>query len=100
MTALKYSPVGFSTYAWTKDENGLYYRPQGETDNHFVCVYGYEEGKYWKVFDSYFDNAQVLKKIRWDSLPMMCYRYTLHRQIVVESWWGKFILQLRSLLGL
>ena len=100
MEALKYSPVGFSVYAWVKDADGLYSRPQGMTDNHFTCVYGYEEGKYFKAFDSYLNDGIVLKKIKWESLPMMCMRYTLHKQTVSQSWFDKFISQLKSLLGL
>ena len=49
--ALSYSPVLFTVSAWYKDENGFYYRPQGETDGHAVCCYGYEEGKYWKILE-------------------------------------------------
>lgn len=100
MEALKYSPVLFSVYAWVKDENGMFYRPFGYTDNHATCVYGYEEGKYWKCFDSYLDDGMIIKQIRWDALPMMCYRYTLSRQVVVESWWTKFLKGLKELLGL
>ncbi len=97
--ALKYSPVLFSVYAWVKNENGMFYRPQGMTDNHATCVYGYEEGKYWKCYDSYLDDGMILKQIKWDALPMMCMRYTLHKQVVVQNWWNKFIAQLKELLG-
>jgi len=100
MEALKYSPVTFSVYAWVKGEDGLYYRPQGMDDNHLTCVYGYVYGEYWKVFDSYFDNAQVFKRVRWDALPMMCMRYTLNKQVVVTSAWSKFLYWLRNALGL
>src|SRR3990167_1139591 len=100
MGALKYSPVLFTVSAWYKDENGLYYRPQGETDGHAVCCYGYEEGKYWKILDSYADNEGVfLKKVRWDSLPMQCKRFTLFRHVVNESSWSKFLKLLREILG-
>ena len=95
---LQYSPVGFSAYAWTS-EDGIYYRPQGTTDSHFVACYGYEKNRYWKIFDSYSNNGTVLKKVRWNSLPMQATRYTLHRQIVVESAWDRFVKLLRALLG-
>jgi hypothetical protein len=98
--SLTYSPLLFSTYAWTKDDNDLYYRPQGESDNHAVMCYGYVEGKYWKVLDSYKDNGTVLKNIRWDSLPQQAKRFTLHRQIISESNWQNFIKLLRQLFGL
>lgn len=98
--ALSYSPVLFTVSAWYKDENGLYYRPQSETDGHAVTCYGYEEGKYWKILDSYADNeGTFLKNVRWDSLPMQCKRFTLSRQIVVESAWSRFLSLLKFLLG-
>ena len=101
MGALKYSPVLFTVAAWYKDENGLYYRPQGETDGHAVVCYGFVEGQYWKILDSYADSeGTFLKKVRWDSLPMQCKRYTLNRQIVVETAWTKFLKLLREILGL
>lgn len=99
--ALRYSPLGFSVYAWMIDENGLYYRPQGEVDGHWVCCYGYEDGKYWKVLDTYTDGTgQALKKVRWDALPQQCKRYTLHRQVVSQSAFTKFIYWLRLALGI
>lgn len=100
MDALKYSPVAFSVYAWVKDENGLYYRPQGMTDNHLTTCYGYLEGKYWRVFDSYKDGGVVYKEVRWDSLPMQAMRFTLHRQIVSQYWFDRFLYWLRQTLGL
>ncbi len=98
MEALKYSPVGFSTYAWVKGEDGKYYRPAGYNDNHFVTVYGYVEGSHWKVFDSYLADGMILKEIRWDTLPMVAMRYTLTKNVVVQSWFDKFIAQLKALL--
>ena len=100
MTALKYSPVGFSVYAWVKGADGRFYRPQGMDDNHLTTVYGYKKGEYWKCFDSYLDDGMILKEIAWSSLPAMCMRYTLTRQVVVQSWFDKFLAQLRALLGL
>lgn len=96
MGALKYSPLGFSVYAWVQ-EDGIYYRPQGMTDNHWVCCYGYERNKWWKIYDSY-DSTH--KKVRWDSLPMQCLRYTLHRNVVNETAWDKFISLLKKICGI
>lgn len=59
---LQYSPIGVSVCAWTED-NGLYIKEPGDQDNHWVCCYGYEDGQYWKIFDSY-DNTN--KKLAWD----------------------------------
>lgn len=60
MEALQYSPLGVSVYAWQKNELGLYIK--GGMDNHWCVVYGYDEGNFWKVFDTY-DNTH--KKIIW-----------------------------------
>ena len=100
MVALQYSPLVFSVYAWVQDDKGLYYKPTGAKDTHATVVYGYVEGQYWKCFDSYFADGILLKKIRWDALPQQCKRFTLTRQILVESAWSRFIAQLKALLGL
>ena len=96
MEALTYSPLAFSAYAWVKDSDGLYYRPQGMTDNHLTICYGYVRNNYWLIWDSYISDGTPFKKVKWNSLPMQCKRYTLLRQIVVESFWQKFINWLRS----
>lgn len=62
MTALRYSPVGVSVLAW-KERDGLYFKEAGEPDSHWTVLYGYVDGKYWKIYDSY-DNT--LKKLEWD----------------------------------
>jgi hypothetical protein len=50
--ALKRGPVGASVYAWSCDENGIYYKAGPE--NHWICIYGFREDIHcWKVFDSY-----------------------------------------------
>jgi hypothetical protein len=51
--ALQYSPIGISVYAWVQGDDGLYIKPAGAQDNHWCVLYGYEDGKFWKVFDSY-----------------------------------------------
>lgn len=59
--ALWTSPVGVSVRAWKKRD--LYYKEKGEQDNHFVMLFGYEEGKYWKIYDSY---DETVKHLEWD----------------------------------
>lgn len=62
--ALKRSPLGISVYAWLYDnDKQAYVKPKGASDNHWVCLYGYEEGKYWLIFDQY-DSTH--KKLVWD----------------------------------
>lgn len=96
MGALTYSPVGFSVTAWYQDADGLYYRPAGLTDAHWVCCYGYVKNEYWKIYDSY---DQTHKKVRWNSLPMQAMRYTLHKNIKVESLWDTWVKWFRNYLG-
>ena len=100
MNQLRYSPIGFSAYAWVKDDDGLYYRPQGASDGHFTVCYGYLKNHYWLIFDSYKNDGVVLKKVKWNSLPTQAMRFTLQRQIVVETAWSRFIQLLREILGL
>lgn len=100
MEALTYSPLGVSVSAWYKDENGLYYRPQGMTDNHFTVCYGYVKDKYWLIFDSYVNDGTAHKKLRWDSIPMQMKRFTLNRQISVPSAWERFIKLLKEICGI
>jgi hypothetical protein len=70
--ALKYSPLGISVFGWIYDEDtDLYTKGEG-SDNHWCLCYGHEDGKYWKVYDTY-DNG--LKKVEWAHKPMLVKRY-------------------------
>lgn len=60
---LKLSPLGVSVNAWEQEEDGLYFKEKGASDNHWVMLYGYKEGKYWDVFDHY-DNT--FKQLKWN----------------------------------
>lgn len=58
--ALKKSPVPVSVYAWVEDDNGLYIKPEGETDNHLVeCVFVDADNYPW-IWDTY---PPFLKKL-------------------------------------
>lgn len=73
MNALRYSPVGFSVYAWQQIGDDLYAAAPDEiSQNHWTMLYGYSEGLYWKVFDSY-DNSH--KKVEWSHRPAFAKRY-------------------------
>ena len=79
MTALRYSPIGISVYAWSWEMQGdekIYMKPEGAGDNHWVVLYGYVEGKYWLKFDSYDDSK---KKLAWDYDFGMAKRFYLER---------------------
>ena len=86
MTALTYSPLGVAVQAWTKGRDGLYKRTGGS--NHWVCIYGYSKGNYWKCFDSY-DNSK--KRLAWDFGFDMVKQYTLEKQVLNNSGWSRAI---------
>jgi hypothetical protein len=75
MDALRYSPIGMTVDYNGIDENGIWiHRGPSDGDHHWVCCYGYEEGKFWKVFDSY---DATHKKVIWDHKPDLIKRYAL-----------------------
>ena len=82
-TALKSSPLGVSVCAW-KERDGIYYKDIGDTDNHWCLIYGYESGKYWKVFDTY-DNTR--KKLAWNYNFGLCMRYSITRREPRKRYW-------------
>ena len=60
--SLRISPLGVGVYAWEIDPASGEYISLGNP-NHWCVIYGYVEGEYWKVFDSY-DSTR--KKLAWD----------------------------------
>ena len=76
MQALQYSPLGISVYAWV-EENGLFVKPQGVKDNHWVTCVGYIKNKYWIVFDSY-DNVE--KHLAWNYGSAIAKRYWIKKK--------------------
>lgn len=62
MSALQYSPLGIGIYAWARNSEGLYYKPNNTRPNHFCVLIGYEKGKHWIVFDTY---EESIKKLVW-----------------------------------
>lgn len=95
MEGLKYSPLGVSVYAWERRQDGIYYKPKNAPgDTHFPVCYGYEEGKYWKILDSY---DQPLKRYTWDSIFGVAKRYTLDRQVINEGAFATFLKWLKAL---
>src|ERR1044072_5110371 len=77
--ALQYSPLGVSVGYNGTDENGYWYRIAPGPDGHWVTCYGYVEGKYWKIFDSY---DETHKKVRWhDFQPQLVKRYAITKHV-------------------
>lgn len=67
MHGLKKSPLIISVVAWQEGADGIYIRPPGVNYNHATLLVGYEEGKYWLVFDSYpGTGGAYLKKLDWN----------------------------------
>lgn len=71
MEALKFSTLGASVFAWALD--GDKYVKMGR-DNHWTCIYGYKEGEYWKIRDSY---EPHLKKLEWNYSFGIAKRYSV-----------------------
>jgi len=74
--ALESSPLGISVYAWV--QNGEFYtKPEGVRDTHWTMMYGYVDGAYWKIYDSYDDTH---KKLVWDFNFGYAKRYTIEKK--------------------
>lgn len=86
--ALKYSPVGMSVPAWYPDGNGLYYRPDGVSDCHWVMCYGMTPEGHYKIFDSYPPYEKVLRN---DVKPAVRMGYYLKKKPVSEPAWSNWI---------
>ena len=81
--ALTISPLGVSVLAW-QERNGLYYKEEGQQDTHWTVLYGYVEGKYWKIFDSY-DNTH--KKLEWNYPFGYAKLYVIKKNDLKRNWW-------------
>ena len=76
--ALKSSPLGVSVNAWSK-EGELYIKEKGTRDNHWTLLFGYEDEKFWKIYDSYENN---IKHLAWDYDFGYMKRYHISRTII------------------
>ena len=100
-SALECSPLLISVPAWFKNENGIYYRPEGMTDNHATTLVYESKGEYRQVFDSYADGEAdpSLKELDWNTIPMVVKRFWISRKedekkvscfkTFLEAFWGK-----------
>lgn len=85
--ALKYSPIGISVPGWHL-KDGVYYRPPGATDNHWVCLLHIDDKGQYHILDSYDPFTKILSP---DINPTVAMRYHLTRQISNENAWNKFL---------
>ena len=72
--SLKRSPLGVSVNLQRCNAHGIY--EKRGPDNHWVMLYGYKEGEYWKIFDHYDD---VFKKMAWDYGFEFVKRYSIEK---------------------
>ena len=79
--ALTSSPLMISVYAWQKNDEGLYYRPEGMSDIHATTLVYERIGEFRRVFDTYPDSeGGVLKDYDWNSMPMIVKRFTIEKR--------------------
>jgi hypothetical protein len=102
MNALTYSPLSAAGYAWQFDtQTGYAITPVGAIAEHDFVIYGYVQGQYWKIRDSY---APFEKKLAWGFSFTGVKRHTIQRQIVGtpqgQAWWEVFLEMLKKALNL
>lgn len=83
-TALKSSPLLMSFYAWRLGSNGLYFRPEGATDNHAITLIYQRENEFRRIFDSY--DTPFIKDLEWKDTPSVVKRFWIKKKVsVVEK---------------
>lgn len=79
------------------DENGLYYKPTGWRDGHWLTLLKIKPNGNYLVFDSY---DPSIKEIRADFVPEIAYRYVLNEEITdaltllinaIKAWLAKYV---------
>ena len=90
--ALKYSPLAGAIHAWVKGEDGIYYKPQGATENHWVCIWGIQPNGNYLILDTYYP---FIKEYR--GTPSIIFGYHLNRQVVNDSPFKTFLKQLEEI---
>lgn len=102
--ALTYSPVGASLFAWAPpDAQGIYHRPPGAADCHWITIYAMTPEGLYKVFDSYDKTHKLLAA---DYTFGQAKQYTLHRTVPTSpspsGWvnWPKLVAYVKTKLGI
>lgn len=81
--ALRESPLGVSVAAWYgPNDKGYYYKPSGSDDNHWCLCYGFEDKKFWKIYDTY---DATLKRLEWNYNFNWGMKYTLQKKTPTQS---------------
>ena len=98
--ALKYSPVCVSVRAWQSMPMGeygeVYYKEPGDIDTHLTVLYGHQDRKFWKVFDTY-DNTIKLLDGNYDFLQAKRIHIARREIAYQPSWWDMLTSLLRRL---
>lgn len=97
MDALTRSPLTVAGYAWAQNADGLYYWPNGAEAVHYFLIYGYELNNCWLAFDTY---ANEYKKLVWNYPFIQVKEHSLSNQVVYPTFWNRFVMLLRQILGL
>lgn len=84
--ALAYSPIGVSVLAWKK-RGDRYFKNEGESDTHWTMLFGYKDGEYWKIFDSY---DESVKHLEWDYDFGYAKRYSITPESEKPNWVIRF----------
>jgi hypothetical protein len=69
--ALTMSPLLISWTAWF-EKDGLYYKPEGMTDNHATTLFQERKNEFWRVFDTY---TPVIKDLDYKDAPAQIMRF-------------------------
>ena len=94
--ALRYSPVCVGV-ALMPDEEGRYSRPDDWKDTHWATIRGDYENGDWKLKDTY---PPFEKRVKANTQFYVAKVIEIDKQVIIQSWFDKFIAQLRALLGL
>lgn len=96
MKALKTSPLGVAVYAWQQDETtGYYVCPSWSAPSHWTVLYGYEKGKYWKIYDTYDDTH---KKLAWDFAFGRAKVYHIYKKAEQETITQSILVKMKQIL--
>ncbi len=99
MNALNFSPLTAAVFAWAQDpQTGDYITPPGAEPCHYVEIYGYERNYYWKIWDSY---TQEAKKLAWDFPFVQVKRHTITKDSLQQAIpvWQQILAQITTLLN-
>ena len=75
--ALKYAPLQISVCTDWYKRDGIWYQRKKGRGNHCVTLFGYEDGKYWKIFDHYRGNE--IRYLEWDFRILYPFKFNINK---------------------